>query len=134
MSPTPGPAASAVPISRPSGVATIVFGDASVARPRAANAKFQLVKVRASESVAIALPVPPGAAGASLQAIALDGGRVAPGASITNGAAAIFFQAGTQPGLYRLLVSGAGPTVTLQFWVPNPERTAANPPVINPAH
>jgi hypothetical protein len=115
-------------------VATIVFGDASVARPRAANAKFQLVKVRASESVAIALPLPPGAVAASLQTIALDGGTVVPGASITNGAAAISFQAGTQPGLYRLLVNGAGPTVTLQFWVPNPQNPAANPAVVNPTH
>jgi hypothetical protein len=115
-------------------VATIVFGDASVAQPRAANSKFQLVKVRTNESVAIALPVPPGATDASLQAIALDGGRIMTGASVTNGVVAISFQAGAQPGLYRVLVSGAGPTVTLQFWVPALQETAVNPAVINPTH
>jgi hypothetical protein len=73
-------------------------------------------------------------AGATVTVRPLDGGEVIGGISVTNGSASIAFQAGSQPGLYRVVVDGDGTTATLQFWVVNPLNARANPPVLNPTH
>ncbi|PZR73708.1 MAG: hypothetical protein DLM73_10140 [Chthoniobacterales bacterium] len=121
---------------KPARVATIAFADGSIVQTRAATGKFQLVGLHANESVNIAIPVPAAGIGAFVAVQSLDGGTVV-GASqvpVTNGVAAIGFQAGSQPGLYRVLIGGAGSPATLQFWIPDPQNPKANPPVVNPSH
>jgi len=85
--------------------------------------------------VNISLPVS-ASAEATVAVRPLDGGEIIGSArvSVTNGSASIGFQAGSQPGLYRVVVDGGGTTATLQFWVANPLNARANPPVLNPAH
>lgn len=67
----------------------------------------------------------------------LDGGTIlaVTQPSIGNAVASIGFQAGTKPGLYRIMVSGAGPPAFLQFWIRNTLKPGAyRPPVLNPTH
>ena len=52
---------------------------------------------------------------------ALDGGRVSEGVVVEpDGRADIAFEAGTQPGFYRILLSAGNKTATLRFSVANP--------------
>lgn len=133
--PVPRPTISPAATERPAQKAAIIFADGSSVQSRAATGKFQLVALHPSESVSISLRVsaPPGNA---MSVRVLDGGNVVgPSAvSVANGVASVGFQAGSQPGLYRVLVDGAGTKALFQFWVSNPSGAAGRPPVLNPSH
>jgi hypothetical protein len=121
---------------QPRRLATVTLSDASIVLPRAAAGKFQLVAARPGELITVVVPFPPLALGPSAAISALDGGKLI-GTSpvpIVHGAATIHFQAGTQPGLYRVLVVGLGPAATVQFWVQDAQRPASSPWVLNASH
>jgi hypothetical protein len=63
---------------------------------------------------------------------ALDGGNVGQNAVDPDGTVSFAFQAGTQPGLYRVLVKSGGTTATLRFWVPDQQHPETNPPALTP--
>jgi hypothetical protein len=115
--------------------ATVSFADRSSVQSRAASGKFQLVALHPSESVNIALRVS-AASGAAMSVRVLDGGGVVGPStvSVANGEASVGFQAGSQPGLYRVLVEGSGTKALFQFWVSSAADPAGRPPVLNPAH
>jgi hypothetical protein len=128
----------ALPLPRvqPRRLATVTLSDASVVVTRAAAGKFQMVAARPGELITVIVPFPPLALGTTAAVSALDGGKLI-GTSpvpIIHGAATIHFQAGSQPGLYRVLVLGLGPAATVQFWVQNAQRPATSPWVLNASH
>ena len=142
---TPPPIPSPPPITdislttprlQPRRLATVTLADASVVVTRAAAGKFQLVAARPGELITVVVPFPVATLGLTAAVSALDGGKLI-GTSpvpIVHGAATIHFQAGTQPGLYRVLVLGLGPAATVQFWVQNAQRPATSPWVLNASH
>jgi hypothetical protein len=106
--------------SRPS--ATITFANGASITVRNNHAKFRRIGVASGETINIALQLPLQFAGASLVAQALDGGIVDDQVAVAaDGTTSLAFQAGVQPGLYRLLLSIGEKRATLQFWVPNPD-------------
>jgi hypothetical protein len=120
---------------RPS--ATITFADRTQIKTQSTTRRFPLVGLHLSEAVDIALDVPAVLLSSAATAQSLDGGTVIsfsmnPGGSGTL--ASIRFQAGAQPGLYRVLVPGLGGPGLLQFWVIDPNNPKAKPPVLNPGH
>jgi hypothetical protein len=124
------------PRVQPRRLATVTLSDASVVVTRAAAGKFQMVAARPGELITVIVPFPPLALGTTAAVSALDGGKLI-GTSpvpIIHGAATIHFQAGSQPGLYRVLVLGLGPAATVQFWVQNAQRPATSPWVLNASH
>jgi hypothetical protein len=133
--PLPRPTISPVATAPPAQKATVSFADRSSVQSRAAAGKFQLVALHPSESVNIALRVS-AASGAAMSVRVLDGGGVVGPStvSVANGEASVGFQAGSQPGLYRVLVEGSGTKALFQFWVSSAADSAPRPPVLNPAH
>jgi len=133
--PLPRPTISPVATAPPAQKATVSFADRSSVQSRAAAGKFQLVALHPSESVNIALRVS-AASGAAMSVRVLDGGAVVGPStvSVANGKASVGFQAGSQPGLYRVLVEGSGTKALFQFWVSSAADAAPRPPVLNPAH
>jgi hypothetical protein len=97
-----------------------------------------LVGLHLNETVDIALVFPRTLLASSAGPLSLDGGKIIASTSptATGGLALIRFQAGSQPGLYRVLIPGLGPSARLQFWVsdPNNPNLAMNAMVLNPNH
>lgn len=117
-------------------IATFTFGNGQKIKARSTTRRFRLVGLYPGEIVDIALQFPAGLAN-SATAQSLDGGKLISFSKSplgVNGVASIRFQAGTEPGLYRVFVPGTSPPVLLQFWVADPNNPRANPPVVNPAH
>ena len=128
---TPEPAA----VRRPT--ATFTFGDGNKITARMTTSRFRLVGLHPGEIVDVALQFPAGLPGNSALAQPLDGGKLISFSKSNigiGGLASIRFQAGAQPGLYRVFVPGLGATALLQFWVADPNNPKANPPVLNPGH
>jgi len=121
---------------QPRRLATVTLSDASVVVTRAATGKFQLVAARPGELLTVVVPFPAATLGLTAAVSALDGGKLIGTSSvpIVHGAATIHFQAGTQPGLYRVLVLGLGPAATVQFWVQDAQRPTTSPWVLNASH
>jgi hypothetical protein len=131
--PTPPPA----PALRPS--ATFTFADGTQITTRSTNGRFRLVGLHLNETVDIALQFPVVLLSSSAMAQPLDGGNiisVSTSPVATGGLTLIRFQAGNQPGLYRVLLLGFGGSARLQFWVadPNNPNLAMNAVVLNPNH
>jgi len=108
--------------------ARIIFSDetSSVIRGHHRNdeVRFSPVAVLAGERVTIQLSLPARFANTLLAVQPLDGGRASGKVVIqADGRATLAFEAGAQPGLYRLLLVTGDKSATLQFSVPNP----ANP-------
>ncbi|MEN3367884.1 MAG: hypothetical protein V7609_27 [Verrucomicrobiota bacterium] len=118
--------------------ASISFANATEIKTRASSSgRFQLVGLNSREVVRIAVDFPTTLASASITAQPLDGGKiVGPPRDVGKGAEAgsIRFQAGDQPGLYRVLITAGGSRSILQFWVADPNNPKAEPPVLNPRH
>jgi hypothetical protein len=96
-----------------------------------------LVGLHPGEIVDVALQFSAGLPANSITAQSLDGGKLisfSKGNVGVEGLVSIRFQAGTQPGLYRVFVPGLGGPSLLQFWVADAANPRANPPVVNPAH
>jgi hypothetical protein len=86
--------------------------------------RFLPVAVLAGERVTVQLRLPARFANTFLAVQPLDGGRASDDVVIqADGRATLAFEAGAQPGLYRLLLVTGDKSATLQFSVPNP----ANP-------
>jgi len=104
----------AVPALRPS--ATFTFGDATQINARSTNGRFRLVGLHPSETVDIALELPVVLVSSAATVQPLDGGEIISFSVDRKGArgvASIRFQAGAQPGLYRVFVPGLGATALL---------------------
>jgi hypothetical protein len=105
--------------------ARITFADDSSITIRGSRGdrvvKFQPVGILAGERANIQLKLPSRFANTVLAVQALDGGRVSDNVVVEpDGRADIAFEAGTQPGFYRILLSAGNKTATLQFSVANP--------------
>lgn len=125
----------AVAPRRPS--ATFTFGDGQKITARSRTGRFRLVGLRAGEVVDVDLQLPNRLSANFAMAQPLDGGKLisfSKGDVGLGGLASIRFQAGHQPGLYRVFVPGFGAPWLLQFWVADPKNPRANPPVMNPEH
>lgn len=93
--------------------------------------RFPVVAIDPGETANVALQLAGGFASARVAVQALDGGLVSSDGAIgADGSGSLVFQAGVQPGLYRILVSGGNQTATLQFWVLNNQDPAANQPAL----
>lgn len=83
--------------------------------------RLQPVAILAGERVNIQLKLPSRFANTFMAVQALDGGLASGDVLVAaDGSAAIAFQGGVQPGLYRILLSAGGKSATLQFSIPNP--------------
>jgi hypothetical protein len=73
-----------------------------------------------------------------VRATALDGGEATfskPQSIIdVDGTTSMHFKAGSQPGLYRVLIVSQDSRSILQFWVPDPQNPRRDPPVLNPTY
>jgi hypothetical protein len=95
-----------------------------------------MVAARPGELITVVVPFPLLPLGTTAAVSALDGGKLI-GTSpvpIVHGAVTIHFQAGSQPGLYRVLVMGLGRAATVQFWVQDLQHPASNPWALNSSH
>lgn len=115
---------------------TIIFPNAESLQDRSRGRQYGLVGIRPNELVEIALQFSTQWAQRLLSVEALDGGRVLAKRNVVvaaDGTASVRFLVGHDPGLYRLSITGAGAPALLRFWVPDPENSRANPPVLVPA-
>ncbi len=102
--------------------ATITFSNgASITIPSNNPENFRLVGILPGETVNIQLQLPPSFANTFVAVQALDGGLISGDVTVAaDGTAAIAFQGGVQPGLYRILLSALGKSAMLQFSVSAP--------------
>lgn len=111
----------------------VSYGNGGRVRVRGRNGPFPTIGIGAGERVDLRVDLPARFANVPLVVQALDGGRVSPEVFAAGvGLVQARFQAGTQPGLYRLLISGGGQSAPIHFWVANPDDPAANPIVVTP--
>lgn len=98
--------------------ATLTFVDGSTIILQADD-RFESINLAPSETVTIAVQMPPAFANAPASAQALDGGSLSADDIVigADGTASIAFQAGAPPGRYRLLLGSMGLSATLQFQV-----------------
>jgi hypothetical protein len=118
--------------------ASISFANATEIKTRASSSgRFQLVGLNPTEVIGIAVDFPVSLVSASITAQPLDGGKIiGPPKDLGKGmgTGSIRFQAGDEPGLYRVLITSARSRSMLQFWVADPKNPMNKPPVINPGH
>jgi hypothetical protein len=114
-----------------------------------------MLAARPGELVTVVVPIPLTAVPVVASVQALDGGYFATlppvppalnpsspigppfvtlNVPVVNGKVTFNFQAGTYPGLYRVLVQGIGRPAILQFWVQNVQRPKTNPWAVNSSH
>ena len=99
--------------------ATITFADGTSMTVRSRE-DFQSIEILPRETVNIRLQLPAQFANTLVAVQALDGGLVSEDVIVAaDGTAAMAFQAGAPPGLYRVLLSMRGRSATLHFTVPN---------------
>ena len=113
-------------------IATCTLGYGQKITSRSSSRRFRGVSLQPGEIVDIALQLPRSLSDfASAQP--LDGGQVisfSKNHSGVSSAVAIRFQAGNQPGLYRVLIPGSLSPM-LQFWVADAQNSKGNPSVVN---
>jgi hypothetical protein len=128
---TPPPAPP--PESRPAAgwsSATFSFADARQIKTRSRTGRFQLIGLDLNETVDIAVRFP-AVPGGFAAAQPLDGGKVISfslNPAGAGGLAVIRFQAGSKPGLYRVLLPSLGGSALLQFWVADPNNPSTARP------
>jgi len=112
---------------------SVTFPNGEKVKLRGREGRFATIGIGPGETVDLRLDLPARFANVPLVVQALDGGSVTP-EEFFGGKAQVSaqYRAGSQPGLYRILLNGGGGTALLRFWVPNPENPAADPPVITP--
>jgi hypothetical protein len=100
-------------------------GQGKEKRLRSSRGVIEQVGLNSSQSVAITLHFPASRSGTPVILGALDGGQIIlpPGSDSIRGDGTVRFrfQAGTTPGLYRLLVQLPGQQHRLQFYVIDPQ-------------
>jgi hypothetical protein len=123
-------AQSASPASDPKASATITFSGGGSIKIRGKD-RLPVVEIGAGETANIQLTLPQRLANTFVVVQALDGGTVTESATIAaDGSGSIAFQAGAQPGLYRVLLSARGKSAMVRFWVPNGEDSTVNQPAL----
>lgn len=81
---------------------------------------FPPIETLAGETLGVQLQLPPTFVNTPVGLAALDGGFVPEEIQVaTDGSAAFAFQAGAQPGLYRIILNTATTSTMLEFVVPN---------------
>jgi len=125
------PAPSPPPLlSDGSPTASIQFADGRTLPIRSQGGQFPLVIGYAGQTMTVQCRIP-AAIASRLVIQSLDGGTMSsPTPVAADGTTTLQFQAGTQPGLYRILVILGDRSATLQFWVPIPN--GDTPPVLTP--
>ena len=136
--PLPGPTITTAPPAENGPAATLSFPGEKSLKTKSRKGRFPLAGIRPNESVEIQLQFAADWADTPITVQALDGGKVLAKAKdaiiAADGTTSFRFQAGAQPGLYRIQVITADSISTLKFWVADPENPKANPPVLNPAN
>lgn len=98
--------------------ATITFENGESITIRSGRRQFRPVEILPGETVQIHLQLPPGFANTLVVTQAMDGGLTSGDVVVgADGTAAVAFQGGVQPGLYRILLSARGESAILQFSV-----------------
>jgi hypothetical protein len=99
---------------------------------------FRLTDIRPHETVNVRLQFPLSFNNAPVLATALDGGQATVSTSnmtiAPDGTTRMRFQAGDQPGLYRVLVVVGTSRSILKFWIADPQNPNGNPPVLQPGN
>ena len=133
--PLPAPTIAPIAPERIGPQATISYAGTNALKVKSKSGFFPVADIRPLEIVEIELQFPVVWGNTPLIVQAPDGGnliRKSKAAVIaTDGTAAFRFQAGDQPGLYRLSIIGGGRNSTMKFWVANIQNPRANPPVLN---
>lgn len=115
-------------------VAAVTLDTATLVMPRRNKSVFQLVGVRPSQTVSIAMAYPGSLAGQAVSIEPLDGGRaIVPQQGMTiglDGTLTFQFQVGSLPGLYQVRVHRAASVVALQFWALDNQHLENSPPVL----
>lgn len=115
--------------------ATIDFGSETTAHPRKHDSTFAQLALNPGQAVTIILQFDPSLSGQSVNVDVLDGGEItAPEQGLViaqDGALQFQFQAGTNPGLVRIVVHQEGDGDTLEFWVIDNDNTDDNPAALS---
>jgi len=115
--------------------ATIDFGDNQSVTANSNGAIFDRVGLQPNQVVDVTVQFSPGAAGRTIIAEPLDGGRVIGSTSklvvAADGTLSFSFQAGHDPGVCQVSLHDGAQEVGLQFWVLDQQNPQENPPVIN---
>lgn len=102
--------------------ATITFSNGESVTVHTKQQQFRPVAVLSGETVNVQLRLPLEWANTPVAVQALDGGFVSEGTVVAaDGSAAIAFQAGVRPGVYRVLVSANSRSTMLRFSVAGPK-------------
>jgi hypothetical protein len=129
-------APSAVPTADTGPSTAITFANSKSLTTKAKSSPSDFININPGETVSIDMQFSALFATTRLIVQPLDGGIISTAeqdnAVGTDGRASVQFRAGTQPGLYRLLLNAGGTISTLQFWVTDTTNAAANPPVLKP--
>lgn len=133
--PLPAPTVGSVAPEKVGPKATIAFTGKAPLKVGSKSGHFPLTAIRPREVVEVELQFAASWANTPLVLQAPDGGNfIGPlkdRAVAPDGTAKFRFQVADQPGLYRLLILGGGGSSTLKFWVTDPQKPGANPPVLN---
>lgn len=115
-------------------IALLSFADGSSLTTSAERGISDLVGLQKAEVVNLQLTFPTVSAGHRVVVQSLDGGfaKASGPSSIVslNRSLTLTFQAGTSPGLNRILIFDQGTSSILRFWVINTERPESNPPLL----
>jgi hypothetical protein len=118
--------------------ATVTFAGSTPFKTQSKSGLFRLTGIHPGEVVDIKLQFAVEWATTNVVIQALDGGNVSAQTKDSlvsaDGSASFRFQAGNQPGLYRVSAIGGGGSSILKFWVADPKNPKGSPPVLNPGH
>lgn len=103
-------------------LATITFANGqSITVNSTDQQTFLPIDILPGEALGIELRLPPGFVNTAVGMQPMDGGFAPEEIEIAqDGSTAFAFQAGNQPGLYRIILATRNSSVLLQFIVPNP--------------
>jgi hypothetical protein len=117
--------------------ATITFADATQIQTQSTTGRFPLVGLHPGEVIDFVMEFPASLTGNSIAAQPLDGGTIIAEliySERNTSPRPIRFQAGDQPGLYRILITAGASRSMLHFWVADARNPQNNRPVLNPGH
>jgi hypothetical protein len=129
-------AQSAPPLNKlvPDAIANIALGGNKNVTANCFQGLFDRVGLQPNQVVSLSVQLPVALAGRQIIIESLDGGLVS-GTSATvaiDGTLALQFQAGSQPGRYRINLRSGPLLLGLEFYVLDPTQPENNPAVINP--
>ena len=130
-------APSAPPLNKllPDAIANIALGGNKSVTANCFQGLFDRVGLQPNQVVSLSVQLPAALAGRQIIIESLDGGLVSDTAATvaTDGALALQFQAGSQPGMYRVNLRSGPLALGLEFYVLDPTQPENNPAVINPS-